>query len=211
MALPIGEDGPGPRPWRTVGAVALAVGAVLALVATRLPLLRQDVRFAEGRSWYETGLWGTNASSDISSGLGSSPVRYGVPVVVAAVLLVVTAALVLGAPRLPARFAAPTNVCAVLAAFLLTGSGWTVGQVLLPSLRNEDSGFVTVTTSLREGVWVLALACVVALAGGLLVQDWPARTAAPPPRPGAAVVHRLPDDAGGPVIPVPDDTAGDDR
>ncbi|PRY33706.1 hypothetical protein [Umezawaea tangerina] len=195
---------------RVVGGVALAAGAVLALVATRLPLTRQDIRFPEGASWYETGLWGTRASSDIGSVLDPSPVRYGVPVVVAAVLLVVTAALVLGARRLPDRFAAPVNVGAVLAAFLLTGSGWTVGQVLLSSFRNEESAFATVTTSVREGVWVLGLACVVALAGGLLVQAWPVRAAVPPPERGV-VVHRLPDDSGGPVIPVPDDTAGGDR
>ncbi|MET1072063.1 MAG: hypothetical protein ABWY11_05400 [Umezawaea sp.] len=198
----------GPR--RTVGAVALAAGAGLALVATRLPLMRQDIKVEDQDSWYELTLWDSRWSSDLSVHLDLNPVRYGVPVVVAAAVLVITAALVLGAPRLPSWLAGPANVGAVLAAFLLTGSAWTIGQVVLSSAGNDGSAPGVVTTSVRAGLWLLVLAAVTALAGSLLVQDWPER--APAPERAGAVVHRLPDDdTGAPVIPVPDGTAGGDR
>jgi hypothetical protein len=174
-----------------VGAVALVAGAVLAVLGSLLPLFEQVVSLASESSTYSMTLWGIEASFANRS---TNEPLYGVPVVVAAVLLVIAAALVLAAPRLPAWIARPTSIVAIVAAALLTGSVWTMGQLVLMVTSTADRPDY-IKTTVGAGTGALVLACVLALVGGLLVQRWPDGTsAAPEPEPVGAVVYRLPDD-----------------
>ncbi|MEO6091374.1 MAG: hypothetical protein ABIQ18_50575 [Umezawaea sp.] len=180
-----------PELRRRVGAVALVVGAVLAVLGSLLPLFEQVLSFSAEEETYSMTLWGVETSFDISF-TGDQPL-YGVPVVVAAALLVIAAALVLAAPRLPVWIAGPTSIGAIAAAALLIGAVWTVGQLVL--VASAEDGPENVKTTVGAGTGTLVLACVLALAGGLLVQRWPDGTsAAPEQEPEGAVVYRLPDD-----------------
>jgi len=206
------SDEGGPRSGRvrrTVGAVALGAGAVLAVVASTLPVFVQELAFTAQRETFTLTLWGFESSLDHNGG-DRAGVGYGVPVVAAAVLLAVSAVLVLAAPRLPARFAGPTSVAAIGSAAVLTGSTWTVGQLVLVALSSGDTA---VKTGVGSGMSTLVIACVVALAGGLLAQHWPGLVSEPRPEPGGVVVYRLPDAEGGADtppfgVPARDDTAG---
>jgi hypothetical protein len=193
---------------RTVGVVALVVGAVLAVLGSLLPLFEQTYSLGTEKETYSMTLWAAESSFDVPV-TGNQPL-FGMPVVVAAALLFITAALVLAAPLLPAWIAGPTSVGAIAAAGLLTGSVWTTGQLVLVATAGADRGPDTVNASVGAGTGTLVLASVLALAGGLLVQHWPDGTsAAPEPEPEGAVVYRLPDDdVDTPPfgIPVPEDT-----
>ncbi|HEX6340014.1 hypothetical protein [Umezawaea sp.] len=177
-----------------VGAAALGAGAVLAAVGATLPVFEQILIFTPGRETFSMTLWGYESSIDTIE-LDEGGIEFGVPVVASAVLLAVSALLVLAAPRLPVGITRPVAVAAIGSAAVLTGSVWTVGQVVLRGVRGmgggADEGMETVVGA---GTGVLVLACVVALAGGLLVQPWSARERAPRPEPAGAVVYRLPDD-----------------
>jgi hypothetical protein len=202
------------RVRRVVGAVGLLAGAALAGLGATLPLYRQTYDFGEDGLTFEATLWGTKALAEGAD--DTVPILYGVPVVVATVLLVVVAALVLAAPRLPARFAAIASVGALAAAAMLTGAVWTVGQLVVAMSGERADGSITVKATAEAGVVALVLACVVALAGGLLAQDWSAALTEPSPEPEGAVVYRLPDDEDDtdtpPLgIPIPEDTGGADR
>jgi hypothetical protein len=193
VELPNGVDGPATgapgRVRRTVGAAALGAGAVLAVVGSLLPLYEQVVTFASEEARYSLTLWGVESSVEVRGGTST---LFGVPVAVAAALLAVSAVLVLAGPRLPSRFAGPTGVGALASAALLTGSVWTVGQLVLVATADQDGA---VRPTAGAGTGALVLACVLALAGGVLVQGRPeGAAAAPEPEPGGAVVYRLPDE-----------------
>ena len=183
------------RVRRVVGAVGLLAGAVVAVVGSTLPQYRQVYDFGAGQATtFRMTLWGTDLVSGGVVNGDSTPVLYGVPVVVAAVLLVVAACLVLAAPRLPDRVIAATSVGALGAAALLLGSVWTVGQLVLASVADHGEGTLVITATVEGGVWALVLACVLAVAGGLLVQDWPGVEPQARPEPVGAVVYQLPDE-----------------
>ncbi|ONI89066.1 hypothetical protein ALI22I_16210 [Saccharothrix sp. ALI-22-I] len=167
---------------RLVGVVALVIGAALTLVGTFLPLYTQVFEFGGVMSG-ET----VEMGQDSWGVLDSEPwrereARYGVPMVVAVVLIVLGAAFT---GRMWGRLAA------ISGAMLLTGSVWLVGQQLLALFALGGPG-ITITTELGLGSFTLAAATLVVLVGALLVQDWPPR--APKPDPGVAVVYRLDDD-----------------
>jgi hypothetical protein len=63
------------------------------------------------------------------------------------------------------------RVLAVGAAMLLGGVTWTIGQQALA--WTFEPGFPKVEFETGAGFWVLVAGSVVALAGALLVQDWP--------------------------------------
>lgn len=194
MELPNGVDDPATgvpgRVRRTAGAAALGAGAVLAVVGSLLPLYEQVITFADEEARYSLTLWGVESSS--AEVRGGTSTLFGVPVAVAAALLAVSAVLVLAGPRLPSRFAGPAGVGALASAALLTGSVWTVGQLVLVATADQD---VAVRPTVGAGTGALVLACVLALAGGVLVQGRPEGAApAPEPEPGGAVVYRLPDE-----------------
>lgn len=192
-----------------VGAVAMVAGAVLAVLGSRLPLFEQVLSFGNQKETFSMTLWGVESTSLDIPAPNNQPL-FGVPVVVAAALLVIAAALVLAAPLLPAWTVRPTSIGAIAAAAMLSGSVWTVGQLVL--VATADRGEQSVRASAGTGTGALVLACVLALAGGLLVQRLPDGTsAAPEPEPEGAVVYRLPDDdvdTDTPPfgIPVPEDT-----
>ncbi|MEO6085542.1 MAG: hypothetical protein ABIQ18_20720, partial [Umezawaea sp.] len=128
-------------------------------------------------------------------GYSTTPVHYGVPVAVAAVLLVVAAVLVLIPARPLVRVA--VGVGAVAAAALLIGSVWTVGQIALSVAARENNLPIRFETSVGVGFWVLVAACVAAVAGALLVQHRQA--------PEPATVYQFPgdDDTDTPPMGVP--------
>ncbi|GLZ34558.1 hypothetical protein Lesp02_67450 [Lentzea sp. NBRC 105346] len=127
------------------------------------------------------------------------PTRYGIPIVVAAALLVGSAVLAFRSPRLSvlAAFVAP------LGAALLTGAVWSAGEDVLSVQSYITAGGPAPPNAVFEvgqGLWVLIVASVTALAGAaLMMQPLPPREK--PQVTGPVVIHRIEDDE----IP-PDDT-----
>jgi hypothetical protein len=184
-----------------VGAFALVVGAVLALAGTFLPLYRQVFDFPGAHTEFEMTAWGARIiPADVDVRDGTESVLYGLPMAVAAVLLVGSAVLVF-----IARTAVIAKVVAVSAATLLIGSVWTVGQLVLVQARPPVAETSIISISVGIGMWTLAAACVIALAGGVLVQDWPKRTAVPE---NDVVIHQFSDETDTPPLgfPVPEET-----
>ncbi|WNV89413.1 hypothetical protein [Umezawaea sp. Da 62-37] len=177
---------------RVAGVVGLLGGAALVVAASSRPLFEQK-RLDSGHSTeFLMTLWGSEYTSpDGIVDAGMNPTRFGVPVVVAAVLLVVAAVLVLADPRLPARVAVAARVAAVAAAALLLGSVWTTGQFVLVMAKRDDITKGSVDSSGGTAMWLLMAACGAALAGALLVQRGPRWS----PDPEGAVVYQLPDAA----------------
>ena len=176
---------------RVVSAIALLAGAVLAVMGLARPLFEQTRMDSGYRNAIRLTMWGSEYSS--SGGFSQSspnPILFGVPVVVAVVLLVVATGLVVAGPRLPAWTVAPTRVLAVAAPALLIGSVWTVGQLVLVAAGEDDITRGSMDTTVGDGIWTLVAACAVALAGGLLAQ----RRVVAAPEPEGAVVYQLPDD-----------------
>ena len=181
---------------RIAGVVALLTGAVLAIAGSLQSLYEQEWRDGDLRSGYRLTLWSSEYSTP-SGGIGYSPtpVLYGVPVVLAAMLLIVAAVLVLAPVRPPVR--AAVRVGAVAAVALLIGAVWTVGQLALSVAARENDFSTKFEGRVGIGFWVLVVACVVAVAGALLVQQ---RQALEP-----ATVYQFPgdDDTDTPPMGVP--------
>jgi hypothetical protein len=157
---------------RLVGAVALVAGAVLAVEGSRQPLYDQARVDSGYRSGYRMTLWGGESTNpDGAVELVSQPIRFGVPVIAAVVLLLVAAVLVPVSARLTARWWVAARVAAVAAAALLLGSVWTVGQFVAVAAREVDLIGGTIVTTVGAGTWLLAFACVAALVGAVLVQQ----------------------------------------
>ncbi|HWO59647.1 MAG TPA: hypothetical protein VNO31_06395 [Umezawaea sp.] len=172
-----------------LGVFSLLAGAVLALVGSLLPVYRQAYRLAEQlelevTAWNVRTITGPRPESDEFR----SSVQYGVPLAATAALLVL-AVLFLRSRR----FGAVARFLAAGVPLMLVGAVWVVLQVYLRLAEgNRRVDPITLTTP-GLGLWVLAVACVLAVAGGVLVQHWPAPEPAPEPEPEGAVVHRLPD------------------
>jgi hypothetical protein len=172
---------------RSLGVFSLVAGALLALLGSLLPLYRQTYRLAEQLE-FEVTAWNvrTITGPQPAGDEFRSSVQYGVPLAVAAGLLVL-AALFLRHHR----FGAVAGFLAAGVPLMLVGATWVVLQVYLRLAEGNRRADPITLTSPGLGLWVLAIACVVALVGGVLVQHWPER--APVPEPEGAVVHRLPD------------------
>jgi hypothetical protein len=161
-----------------VGAGALVAGAGLAVWGSFQSLFEQMPN-NPGSQEYVVTSWTRTGTG------GSGAVLYGVPVLAASVLLVVCAALVLVDAWLPRRVARVVRLTAVGAATLLGGAVWTVAQVVaVVTDPAQGAGFAS-----GDGVVVLVVASLVALAGAVLVQ-WERVRA---PEREESVVHRLPD------------------
>ncbi|HEX6340013.1 hypothetical protein [Umezawaea sp.] len=171
-----------------LGVFSLLAGAVLVLVGSLLPLYRQAYRLAEQLE-FEVTAWNvrTITGPQPDSDEFRSSVQYGVPLAAAAAVLVL-AALFLGHRRLGAA----ARFLAAGVPLMLVGAVWVVLQVYLRLAEGNRRVDPITLTSPGLGLWILGLACLVALAGGVLVQRVPDR-AEPEPDPEAAVVHRLPD------------------
>jgi hypothetical protein len=59
------------------------------------------------------------------------------------------------------------------------------------------------TFTVEPGLWTLFVAAPIALAGGLLVQDWSPRPPEHEHEPDAVVIYQLPDDAQTPPLGFP--------
>ena len=159
---------------RIAGVTALLAGAVLTAMGSTGSLY-ETTRINSGyRSGYRLTLWaGEFVSPDGATASGDVRILFGVPVVVAAVLLVVAGVLVLASPRLPVRVALAARVGAVVAAGLLVGAVWTVGQMVRAATEESDPVGGTLVATAGTGMWLLIAAAVVAVAGALLVQQRP--------------------------------------
>ena len=159
---------------RIAGAVALLAGAALTAMGATRPLY-ETTRVDSGyRSGYRMTLWGGEYTSP--DGVTTTPdirILFGVPAVVAAVLLVLAAVLVLVSARLPARVATVARAGSVVAAGLLVGAVWTVGQMVRAATEQSDPVGGTLVATAGTGMWLLIAAAVVAVAGALLVQQRP--------------------------------------
>lgn len=177
---------------RLLGAVLLVVAGVMAVVGTFLPLYQEgdDQQGDDARRGLAVSVTVTSwkyVFSNLPEGMEFSDVQspqYGVPIVVAAVLLAVAAALAFlpETQRLAARY------FAVGATGLLAGSVWSAGAVVASMVGNSemraDSGGYTVSAG--EGVVLLGASVVVAVVGVVLLH---ARRAEP--RPEGPAVYRV--------------------
>ncbi len=169
-----------------MGVVALLLGAVLAVAGSLRPLYEQERVDSGFRSGFRMTSWSSQYTTpDGGVELVPDSVLYGVPMVVAAALLVLVALLVPFSQRLPARAVVAIRVGAVAAATMLVGCVWTVGQAVLVVARENDAVRGSIETRVGSGMWTLVAAAVVAFAGGLLVQRLKAK---------APVAYQLPDD-----------------
>ncbi|MEU7529658.1 hypothetical protein AB0A74_28290 [Saccharothrix sp. NPDC042600] len=185
---------------RVVGAVALGVGAVLAVCGSLLELFRAEFRVGPDRvdsqvltAWRTTFEFSGAQAPETFPGWG-----WGYSIVAAAVLAVVGLVLLFRSPTAGAvgRFAV------VAAGGVLIGTTWSAYATL-------DGMFDTIAMinggmAFGPGLWVLVLACLALTAGAALVQEWPER----PPRPEGPAVYRVDgDDEDTPPfgIPIPTD------
>jgi len=173
---------------RNVGVFSLVAGALLVLLGSLLPLYRQTYRLAEQLE-FEVTAWNVRTITGPES-VGDefrSSVRYGVPLVVAAALLVLAALFLRNR-----RFGAVARFLAAGVPMMLIGTTWVVFQVYLRLAEGNRRADPITLTSPGLGLWVLAIACVVALAGGVLVRRVP-EPVERAPEPEGPVVYRLPD------------------
>ncbi|WP_158852998.1 hypothetical protein [Saccharothrix deserti] len=176
---------------RPLGAALLVVAGVTAAVGTFLPLFWEGNEVAGIRlgfamtSWEVTGVGGTT-EADLA--LFRTP-QYGVPIVIAAVLLAVASALVF----LPETQRLAGRYTAIVGTGLLAGAVWAVVMAVVAAVGNaRDSDFPGYTTEAGSGVGVLIGAVLVAVAGVVLVHG--GRGGAEP-RPEGPVVYRVDDSA----------------
>jgi hypothetical protein len=172
---------------RLLGAGLLLLAGVTAVVATFLPLYWQGSDFGDSRLGFTTTAWEVTTdtgSIDVDVMLGRSP-QYGVPIVIAALLLVLAAALVL----LPEHQRLVARYTAIGGTGLLVGSVWTTGMVVAASVStNPDSDLRNYREHVGAGTWVLVASAVVAVVGAVLVH---ARRVEPST--GGPVVYRVED------------------
>lgn len=147
---------------RGTGVVLLFVAGTTAAVATFLPLCFVGTSLGgDDRFGFTMTSWTTTSEPAGLAWLGASA-QYGVPVVIAAVLLVVAAALVF----LPEPQRQAARYTAVAATALLAGSVWTTVMAVVAWLTPPVSDVRTsVEYETGAGVWVLVASVVIAVAG----------------------------------------------
>jgi hypothetical protein len=161
----------------------LLVAGVVAVVGTFLPLYWEGSYNGDGRRQAVMSSWKLEfayTTPEVDGEPWQSP-QFGVPIVLAAVLLAVAAALVLlpESQRLAARY------LGVAATGLLIGSVAATGSFVASAV-----GYEHFAGGLGEGTWMLAAAAVVAVAGVVLIHSRRAE-----PRPEGPAVYRVDDDA----------------
>ncbi|MEV8443840.1 hypothetical protein AB0425_41250 [Actinosynnema sp. NPDC051121] len=180
---------------RLLGAALLVVAAVAAVVGTFLPLFSQGGDSPGSLPLITSTSW-EYVFSDVPDGLDFGDLRspqFGVPIVVAALLLGVAAALV----ALPESQRLASRYLAIGGTGLLAGGVWgaaaTVASTVGNAARNGSGGF---GARVGEGIVLLGASVVVAVVGVVLLHGRRSR-----PRPEGPVVYRV--DADG----TDDDTA----
>lgn len=172
---------------RLLGALLLLAAGIGAVVGTFLPLYWQGGSSAPDAPRFSTTSWRVrydNAPSGLDIDLTQSP-RFGVPIVTAAVLLAVAAALVFlpEAQRLAARY------LAIAATGLLAGAVSATSAVATSVIDFGDEVAGSVSVGIGEGLPLLGVSVAVAVVGVVLVH---ARRAEPSP--AGPVVYRVVDD-----------------
>ncbi|MGM1062984.1 hypothetical protein [Saccharothrix sp. Mg75] len=173
------------RPW---GAVLLVVAAVAAVAGTFLPLFWEGSA-ADPDLGFVTTAWRTTtgaAEVDVELMLGVRATRYGVPITVAAAVLLVAA----GGSLLPGRRAPVATYAAVAGAALLAGAVWTTGMGVAAAVEPSAHNFEGYAQEVREGTWLLVLSAVVAAAGATLVHTRRPATPHPTPAQHPTAPHR---------------------
>ncbi|MBW4721168.1 hypothetical protein [Saccharothrix obliqua] len=171
---------------RALGVVLAAVAAGLAVVATFLPYSWVGLDRDEDRVGFLTTGWGTRTEPERLAGIARET-QFGVPVVIAAVVLLIGAALVF----LPEHQRRAGRSTAIAGTGLLAGSVWTTFVVVAASLEPADQDVRTgLAHDYREGLWLLVAATALAVVATVLLHAAP-----PPPRPAGAIVHRVDDEA----------------
>ncbi|QQQ74728.1 hypothetical protein IOD16_26780 [Saccharothrix sp. 6-C] len=170
---------------RLLGAVLLVAAGVVAVVGTFLPLYQEGNDQAGGSLTVTATSWDF-VFSNLPAGMDLGPVQspqYGVPIVVAAVLLAVAVALAF----LPEHQRLAARYLAVGGTGLLTGAVWATGASVASAVgnasRQPDDSY---TVEVGAGIVLLVAAVLVAVVGVVLLH---ARR--PEPRPGGAVVYRV--------------------
>lgn len=166
-----------------MGAVALGVGAVLAVCGSLLELYRAEFRVGPDRAdtqvltaWQTTFDFAASPAPETLPGWG-----WGYSIVAAAVLAVVGLVLLFRSP-----FAGAVGRFLVVAAGgVLIGTTWSAYATLDGMFDNIV--MINGSTTVGSGLWVLALACLALAAGAALVQEWPERA----PRPEGPAVYRV--------------------
>ncbi|WP_033441665.1 hypothetical protein [Saccharothrix sp. NRRL B-16314] len=176
---------------RLFGAVLLLVAGVAAVVGTFLPLYWQGAPVGTMEPRGVVSSWKVEFQNVRSEFVDVTPWKvpqFGVPIVLAAVLLVVAAVLVL----LPEHQRLAARYTAVGATGVLAGSVAATGAFVVSVVGNtppaDDSG--ARSGGAGEGVLVLVAAALVALVGVVLIHGRRAES-----RPGGPVVYRV-DDGG---------------
>jgi hypothetical protein len=150
---------------RLFGAVALAVGAVATVGGVFQPLYQEARNFSGRESTLVVTAFG-------STGVGAASPDFGVPLVLAALLLLVAAALVF-------RDTPSTQIgrmAAIAGAATLLGSAWSVylyvtNQSAIAIASVPPGG--TLVQTLDTGLMLLGGGWVVATVGAVVVQDLP--------------------------------------
>lgn len=175
---------------RLLGAALLVVAGVTAVVGTFLPLFSQGGLPGSGPLITETS-W-EYVFSNVPDGLDFGDLRspqYGVPIVVAALLLGVAAALV----ALPESQRLASRYLAVGGTGVLAGAVCAVGTTVVATVgnasRNGSGGF---GAQAGEGIVVLGASVVIAVVGVVLLHGRRSR-----PRPEGPVVYRVDADGTG--------------
>jgi hypothetical protein len=173
---------------RLLGAALLVVAGVAAVVGTFLPLFSQGGDSPGSLPLITATSW-EYVFSDVPTGLDFGELRspqYGVPIVVAALLLGVAAALVF----LPESQRLASRYLAVGGTGVLVGAVWAsaadVASTVGNASRNGSGGF---GARVGEGIVVLGASVVVAVVGVVLLHGRRSR-----PRPEGPVVYRVDDD-----------------
>jgi len=170
---------------RLLGVVLLVVAGVVAVVGTFQPLYLDGIGHGTPTPWAAVTSW-EYVFFTMPEGMDFGPVQspqYAVPIVVAAVLLAVAAALAFlpEAQRLAARY------LAIAGTGLLAGAVWAAVTAVMAAVGNmamqPEGGY---TTTVGEGVVMLGASVVVAVVGVVLLH---ARR--PPPRPDGPAVYRV--------------------
>ncbi|MEU4805907.1 hypothetical protein [Actinosynnema sp. NPDC023587] len=172
---------------RALGVLLAAIAAATSVSATFLPLSWIGTSRGGDRFGLVTTGWGTDTAPATMDGIGPQA-QIGVPIVIAAVLLVLAAALV----HLPAHQRLAGRYTAVAATALLIGSVWTTFMTVSARLSpNSQDERLTITYEYGAGMWLLVAACVVAIVATVYLH---ARPPVRTPAPGGVIVHRLDDD-----------------
>ncbi|CAL9383189.1 hypothetical protein SUDANB95_01099 [Actinosynnema sp. ALI-1.44] len=176
---------------RGLGVGLLSVAGVTAAVATFLPLFSVGTPLGgDDRFGFITTGWVTTSEPAGLGWLGGSA-QYGVPLVIAAVLLLVAAALAF----LPEPQRQAARYAAVVATGLLAGSVWTTAMVvaawLTPPVEDVST---TMEYKTGAGLWLLVAAVLVAVVGTVFLL----RRGVPEPE--GAVVHVVVDDTDTPPM-----------